>query len=190
MPVALNDAVSAGDFPGMLLDSREGIYVASLFVAALVPFVRRAFVELVAEVREGRQRERERDRESEGEDSKEVDWLTGDRLTFSLPFFSADLLDVETLLPLVLSKPSSTPSPPPSASFQDTSPSAGLPQDSPSFQSGKVGAFWFRWTNKAMTRKNRERGLEGALHCQPPLSLSLSLFRARASLEFSLRFSP
>lgn len=53
MPVALGDAVSAGDFPGALLDSREGIYVASLFVAALVPFVRRVFVELVAEVRSG-----------------------------------------------------------------------------------------------------------------------------------------
>ena len=52
MPVALNDAVSAGDFPGMLLDSREGIYVASFLVAALVPFVRRLFVDLVAEVRE------------------------------------------------------------------------------------------------------------------------------------------
>ena len=59
MPVALNDAVSAGDFPGALLDSREGIYVASLFVAALVPFVRRVFVELVAEVREKEKRERE-----------------------------------------------------------------------------------------------------------------------------------
>ena len=42
MPVALNDAVSAGDFPGALLDSREGM-----------------FVELVAEVREKEKRERE-----------------------------------------------------------------------------------------------------------------------------------
>ncbi len=53
----IDDAVSAGDFPGKLLDSREGIYVASLLVAALVPFVRRAFVELVAEVSGGKERE-------------------------------------------------------------------------------------------------------------------------------------
>jgi hypothetical protein len=63
MPVALDDAVSAGDFPGKLLDSREGIYVASLLVAALVPFVRRAFVELVAEVSGGKEREREKEKE-------------------------------------------------------------------------------------------------------------------------------
>ena len=60
MPVALGDAVAAGDFPGMLLDSREGIYVASFLVAALVPFVRRVFVELVAEVKETKGGRRER----------------------------------------------------------------------------------------------------------------------------------
>lgn len=53
MPVALADSYRSrkdGDFPASLLDSREGIYVASLMIAAVVPLVRRVYVDLVAEV--------------------------------------------------------------------------------------------------------------------------------------------
>ena len=180
MPVALNDAVSAGDFPGMLLDSREGIYVASFLVAALVPFVRRLFVDLVAEVRE---------KGKGGERTRKKMMRSTPR---SIPCLNINL-SLSFSLVLFTPPPPLHTSPLPNASCPGTSPSAGSLQDSPSSQSGKVGAFLgvqlcfpLRRTNG----RNEGETLLSSLSLFPfPLS-SLSLSLAPTPLKFPSCLSP
>ena len=180
MPVALNDAVSAGDFPGMLLDSREGIYVASFLVAALVPFVRRLFVDLVAEVREkGKGGERTR---------KKMMRST----PHSIPCLNINL---SLSFSLVLFTPPSPPHQPSAKRFlPGYKPQRGIATRQSKLSKWKGGSFFGGATLLSVEKDERkERGGNSSFF---PLSLpfpslsSLSLSLAPTPLKFPSCLSP
>jgi len=161
MPVALNDAVSAGDFPGMLLDSREGIYVASFLVAALVPFVRRLFVDLVAEVRE---------KGKGGERTRKKMMRSTPR---SIPCLNINL---SLFLPRSLHPPPSPPHQPSAKRFlPGYKPQRGIATRQSKLSKWKGGSFFGGAT--LLSVEGQTEGTRGKLFFLPSLSsLSLSLF--------------
>ena len=185
MPVALNDAVSAGDFPGMLLDSREGIYVASFLVAALVPFVRRLFVDLVAEG------EREKGKgEREDSEREMMIWRSTPR-SISLPQHQPLTL----FLPRSLHPPPSPPHQPSAKRFlPGYKPQRGIATRQSKLSKWKGGSFFGGATLLSVEKDERkERGGNPSFF---PLSLpfpslsSLSLSLSPTPLKFPSCLSP